>query len=302
MRGDTATKREEFLLRSSSLRRCLVLLAGAAALVAAIAGCGSSGTKASKVSMSISEKGKKASFQVPKSAKGGLVDLTFTNNGKAPHGVQLVQYTGNHTAADALKTVASQSNKTPEWIRGEGGTATIPGGQSDSATLNLPAGNYVVIDAAALGGGSGGPPATAETKFTSGDTGDLPSTPGTVTASNPGKDKYAWDISGLKTGKNEITFNSKGKEALHLIAAVPIKGKAPSIATIKKDLGKNGPPPSYIDASKFQTSAVLDGGLTQTTSLTLDKPGQYLFFCPLTDRDGGKSHDQEGLLKVVTVK
>ena len=40
---------------------------------------------------------------------------------------------------------------------------------------------------------------------------------------------------------------------------------------------------------------------SQTTTLDLKKPGQYIFFCPLTDRDGGKPHDQEGLLTVETV-
>ena len=291
-------------MRSSSLSRCLALLTGAAALVALIAGCGGGGTKASKLSISISEQGKKASFQVPKSAKGGLVDLTFRNNGKAPHGVQFVRYTGNHTAADVLKTIGSNSRKTPEWIHGEGGTSTIPGGQTDTATLNLTAGSYLVVDSASIGGGGGGPPATAQTKFTSGDTGDLPDTGATVKAATAGKDKYAWDISGLKKGKNEITFDSEGKDALHLIIAVPVKGKAPSLGKIKKDLASatSGPPPPYIDFNKAQSSAVLDGGLSQTTTLNLQKPGQYIFFCPLTDRDGGKSHDQEGLLKVVSVK
>jgi hypothetical protein len=138
-------------------------------------------------------------------------------------------------------------------------------------------------------------------KVTSGDTGDLPSTPATVTANHTGKDKYAWDISGLKAGSNEVTFNSKGNDALHLIAAVPIKGKAPPLGKIKKDLGKNGPPAPYLDAKNFQATTILDGGESQTLTLDL-KPGQYVFFCPLTDRDGGKSHDQEGLLKTVDVK
>jgi hypothetical protein len=290
-------------LRSSNLACRLAVAAGAAVVVAALAACGSSSTKPSKLSLSISEQGKAASFQAPKSAKGGLVDLTFKNNGKAPHGVQLVQYTGNHTAADALKQIGSQSNKTPEWLRGQGGTPAVLGGQSDSATLNLAAGNYVVVDSAALGGGGGGPPATAEMKFTSGDTGDLPSTPATVIADQTGKDKFAWDISGLKTGKNQITFESKGKDALHLIIAVPVNGKAPPLSKIKKDLGtSNGPPPPYLDFENAQSGAVLDGGLSQTTTLALNKPGQYVFFCPLSDRDGGKSHDQEGLLKTVDVK
>jgi hypothetical protein len=290
-------------LHSSRLLCRLTIAVGAATFLVAVAGCGSSSTKPSKLSLSISEQGKKASFTVPKSAKGGLVDLAFKNNGKAPHGVQLVQYTGNHTAADALKQIGSQSNKTPEWLRAQGGTPAIPGGQSDTATLNLAAGNYVVVDSAALGPASGGPPATAEMKFTSGDTGDLPSTPATLKAARTGKDKYAWDISGLKAGKNQITFDSEGKDALHLIIAVPVKGKAPPLSKIKSDLGtQSGPPPSYLDFQNSQSSAVLDGGLSQTTTLDLKRPGEYVFFCPFTDRDGGKSHDQEGLLKTVDIK
>jgi hypothetical protein len=280
----------------------LALAACAATVVLALAACGSSSTKPSSLSMSISEQGKAASFKLPKSAKGGLVDLTFKNNGKAPHGVQFVQYTGNHTPADVLKQIGSGGNKTPSWIKGNGGTPAVPGGKTDSATLNLPAGNYVVIDSASLGGPSSGPPTTAQMKVTSGDTGDLPSTPATVSADKTGKDKYAWDISGLKAGGNEITFNSKGNDALHLIAAVPVRGKAPPLAKIRSDFAKfgSGPPPPYIGGAP-QTTAVLDGGESQTLNLDL-KPGQYIFFCPLTDRDGGKSHDQEGLLKTVDVK
>jgi hypothetical protein len=274
----------------------LLIVAGAVVLV----GCGSSGTKASKLSLSISEQGKTASFKAPKSTKGGLVDVSFQNKGKAPHGVQFLQYTGSHTSADVLKQLGKNTNKVPNWIKGQGGVTTVPGGKFSSATVNLDPGNYVVIDSTALGGSSG-PPATAEMKLTSGDSGDLPSTPATVSANQTGKDKYAWSVSGLKSGANQVTFDSKGKDALHLIAAVPVKGKAPSLAKIKKDFSSNGPPPPYLDVKNFQTSPVLDGGKSQALSLDL-KPGKYVFFCPLTDRDGGKPHDQEGLLKFVTVK
>jgi hypothetical protein len=287
---------------SQRTRKLLGLIAAAVAGTALIAGCGSSSTKPTKLSMSISEKGKAASFKLPKSAKGGLVELSFKNDGKAPHGVQLIQYTGNHTAKDVFKTIGSNSSKTPAWIRGQGGTDVVPGGQSSSATMNLPAGNYVVVDSASFGGPTSGPPATAELKLSSGSTGDLPSTPATVAAENPAKDKYKWNISGLKSGKNDVTFESKGKDAIHLILAVPVKGKAPPVSQIKKDLASNGPPPKWADFQNAQTSAVLDGGSSQTLSLNFSKPGQYVFFCPLSDRDGGKSHDQEGLLKVTTIK
>ena len=286
-------------MRLSNWAWRLGLAACTASLGVVLAACGSGSTKATSLSISISEKGKKASFTSPKSAKGGLVDVTFRNDGKAPHGVQFVQYTGNHTSADVLKQIAAGSNKTPSWIRGQGGTPAVPGGQTGTATVNLDAGNYVLIDSASLGGPSSGPPTTAAMKFTSGDTGNLPSTPATVTANHTGKDKYAWDISGLKARKSQITFDSKGHDALHLIAPVPVNGMVPPLAKVKSDFAKNAPPP-YVTGAP-ETTPVLDGGKSQTLTLNL-KPGQYIFFCPLTDRDGGKPHDQEGLLKTVTIK
>ena len=92
-------------MRLSNLAWRLGLAACTASLGVALAACGSGSTKATSLSISISEKGKKASFTSPKSAKGGLVDVTFRNDGKAPHGVQFVQYTGNHSANDVLKLV-----------------------------------------------------------------------------------------------------------------------------------------------------------------------------------------------------
>ena len=284
----------------------LCALGVAAAL---IAGCGSSSNNSTptKLSMSISEQGKSASFQAPKTAKGGLVQVSLANKGKSPHGVQFIQYTAGHTAADVQQQLGSNSNAIPDWIKLWGGIGSVAPGQTGTATVNLPQGNYVLVDAAALGGPgpSSGPPATADVKFSGGSTGDLPSTSGQVTAENPSKDHYRWDISGLKTGSNQVTFTAKGnpEEVAHLIIAVPVKGTAPPLSQIQQDIAKQGPPPPYVDTSGVQQSAIIDGGGSQTTTLDLKKPGQYIFFCPLMDRDGkGKSHDQEGLLSVQTVK
>src|SRR5439155_16700854 len=130
----------------------------------------------------------------------------------------------------------------------------------------------------------------------------LPSTPTSVTAANPSKDHYKWEImGGIKAGPQSLTFNSKGKEAIHLIGAARITGNH-SNAELVKALSTNGKPPSYVDTSSFTSTAVLDGGKSEVTSFVLDKPGKYVLFCPLPDRDGGKSHIKEGLLTTVTVK
>lgn len=264
-------------------------------LVVGIAGCGGGSDSPATLKVSINEKGKEATFSAPKSAEGGLIELTVTNEGKAPHGVQLIRYTGGHTPQEVLKVVSGESHKVPDWIRGEGGIGSVEGGQTASATLNLEAGNFLIADAEMEGKS-----APAEVKVTEGDEGDLPSTEGTVTAEEKDEDEYAWDVSGLKAGKNQITFNSEGDEALHLIVAVPVKGKVPPLSKIQEDIGKNGPPPSYIEFESAQATAVLDGGKSQTLPVDL-KSGKYLFFCPLTDRDGGKPHYEEGLLSIETV-
>jgi len=286
-----------------------VLILAAIGAVVALAGCGGSDSNdnPTALSLKISENGKAAAFQAPKTAKGGLVKVDLANQGKAPHGVQFIQYASGHSQSEVLQLLGQNTNVIPPWVKLEGGIGSVAPGQTGSATVNLPEGNYVLVDAAALGGPgpSSGPPATAGLTLSGGSTGDLPDTSADVTAASAGTNKWKWEISGLKTGSNEITFNSKGNadEDIHTIIAVPIKGQAPPISQIQQDLGKNGPPPSYIDPSGIQSTALLDGGSSQTTTLDLKTPGQYLFFCPLTDRDGkGKSHDQEGLLAVETVK
>lgn len=279
---------------------CAALLIAAALGLSACGSSGGSGDNASKLSLSIAESGKTAKFTAPKAAKGGLVTVTLKNSGKQPHSAQLALVQGNHTAAQALKIVSSNSNKTPSWLRAEGGVSAVPPGQSGTATLNLPGGKYVLTE---LGGpGSSGPPASTQIQFRSGKTGTLPGTPTTITADNPSKDHYKWDISGtLKPGVNKITFDSKGKQALHFIGAFRVTGN-PSKAAILKALKTNGKPPSFVDLSSFYDTAAIDGGKSQTSELLLQKPGKYVLFCPLTDRDGGKPHFAEGLLTTVTVK
>ena len=278
----------------------LVLLA----ISTAAAGCGSSSsssktTKPTTLSLSIAEQGKAAKFTVPASAKGGLTTVTLTNSGKAPHGAQLILVTGGHTVAEAVKTLGANSPKTPAWMRAEGGIGGVLPGQSGTATVNLPKGTYAVVDATALGGG--GTPAYAQTTLTGGKLGTIPRQATHITGEQTGKDKYAWQIAGLKSGVNRVEFTSKGKSSIHLAGAFKIKGNAnPSLDEIKKALQSNGPPPSYVEQTSLVQTAALDGGKSLTTSLTLT-PGRYVFFCPLTDRDGGKPHFLEGMLKEVTV-
>jgi hypothetical protein len=293
--------------------------AAAAIVVVAIsiAGCGSSSKSSTSTSataqaastprtlaLSISEAGKSSKFAGPASIQGGLVTVQLTNNGRTPHGAQLVRIEGAHTIEQALKTLGGESHKTPGWLRAEGGVGAAAPGSSASATVKLPAGSYAVVDVAGAESrqGGGGGPAFAPLTVTPGQAGALPSTTTTITAAAPSKDHYKWEISGpLKVGANDVTFASKGSSALHELNAVRITGNE-STAQLVKALESNGPPPSYVDVTSNDKTAVLDGGNSLTTQLTLSKPGKYVFFCHLTDRDGGKPHFAEGLITTVTVQ
>ena len=104
------------------------------AMPGVLAACGGKSKKkaaqAAKVSITISEAGKSAKYSMPATIKGGLVDLTVTNSGKAPHGAQLIRLEGNHTPAEALKTITNNNpnTKAPGWLRAQGGVGPIPPG------------------------------------------------------------------------------------------------------------------------------------------------------------------------------
>src|SRR5205807_9849434 len=118
-----------------------------------------------------------------------------------PHQAQLIRVDRPRTVAEALKTVASNSNKTPSWIQAEGGVAGVAPGQTGTAVLNLPAGQYAVVDLVNGPSSNGPPPAVMNLTVASGTKGSLPSTPVTITAAAPGKDKYKWVLSGaLQSG------------------------------------------------------------------------------------------------------
>jgi hypothetical protein len=289
-------------------------VAVAAVLVGAaiLAGCGgSSSTKTSAstasttpttLALSISEAGKTSKFAGPASVKGGVVTVQLTNSGKRPHGAQLILIEGGHTIEEAVKSIASESHKVPSWLRAEGGVGAAVPGQAAAATVSLPAGSYGVVDFAGAQEGHGGPPAVSPLTVTPGKEAAVPVTGTTITAASPSKDHYKWEISGpLKAGANTITLVSKGKSALHELGAIRITGNE-STAQLVKALESNGPPPSFVDPTSQFSTAVLDGGKSLTTQMTLLKPGKYVFFCHLTDRDGGKPHFAEGLITTVTVQ
>jgi hypothetical protein len=280
--------------------RMSVLAAAAAISTAALlAACGDD-DEPSPASLEITAKdaGKGSyALDAPTDATGGLTEVTLTNDTKAPQLAQLILLEDGHTLDEALEVISSEGEEIPDWLRAEGGIGTIAPGETASTTVNLPEGQYAIVDDAENGSRE---PATAELSVSGAEEGDLPDTDATVTASEVGDDKYEWEISGLTAGENTLTFNSEGEEALHHIVLAPNVGDA-TIDGVKNDLESQREPKS-IDFENSVDSAVIDGEKSEVTQLNLEA-GCYAAICFLPDRDEpDKPHFEEGLLDEVEVK
>jgi len=253
-------------------------------------GGGSSSSKpaAFKVTVGDAAKGK-STIEAPKTVKAGLVEVSVENTGKRPHDAQIIGVDGDQTAQQVTKVVSSEGGPLPQWLHGGGGLGTVNPGQSASATDVLEPGRYFVMDT------DGG--ASAEFEVTGeASNAELPSTPATITAK-----EYGFETSGLKAGKQKITFDNAGKE-LHHVIAVPYN-KGATFADVKKfttsEEEPSGPPP--VDFEGGVGTTVLDGGKKQVAELEFKK-GKYAFVCFIQDRKGGPPHVAKGMVQEVEVK
>ena len=301
--------------RCSRVGRCVAVAAAVAPL--GVAACGDdsksdkAATKPAPTPLAITTSdvaSKRFKTVAPKSIKGGLVKLTLTNASKKDeHAAQLLSVKGAHTSKELLKLFSREDAPIPDWVGLAGGTGTIGPGQTVSATLNLPAGKYVMFD---FGGGDG-PSASsrgafAEFEVTAGQNGALPASSATITASTDeqGEPENSFEVSGgLKVGKNQVRLVTKGEQPHHAVLFPILPGK--KLADVKQAFMQQGRPsgPPPVDFEGAVNTSTLDGDLEQVTDIQLRKPGKYVMVCFLKDRDGrGKPHLAEGMLKEVDVK
>ncbi len=185
--------------------------------------------------------------------------------------------------------VSSEGGPLPQWLHGGGGVGTVNPGQSASATDLLEPGRYFVTDT------DGGASAEFEVTGEASDA-ELPSTPATITTK-----EYGFETSGLKAGKQKITFDNAGKE-LHHVIAFPYR-EGTTLDTVKKAFAEQGRPsgPPPFDFENIVGTAVLEGGQKQVTQLEL-KQGKYALVCFISDRKGGPPHVAKGMITEAVVE
>jgi hypothetical protein len=273
------------------LRRGLALAALTLACTPVLAACGdddeeSGGSSEAKVA-AFELKGK--TLTGPKSVEAGLVRIDFKNSSKKEGSAQLIKIEGDHTLEEVGKAGEAWGDKgkaLPDWFGLAGGTGITRPGQSASATQVLEPGKYAAVDIDSN--------AAREFEVTGEGGGEVPTQDATIEAVD-----YSFNSSGLKAGKADVAFDNKGKEP-HFVVGLPIKpGK--TIADVKKFIqSEKGEPPVDEKNGSFAT-AVLDGGLEQTTQVELKK-GKYAFLCFIPDRKGGPPHVAKGMVSEATVE
>ncbi len=279
----------------------VVLLVGAAAFVTSST---VHDTRAAKIPV-VTVHAKDFAFDAPKTIAAGMTSFKLVNDGKELHQMQIVKLEQGKTFADLQAAMKNPTPATPEWLVSVGGpNAAVPGNTVET-TLNLEAGNYVIICFIPSPGST--VPHMAKGMIQpltiSAASGIAQAGAPTVAAPTPEvhlvlKD-YGFAFSKpLHAGKNVIHVMNEGPqdhEAV-MVKLAPGKHIADVNAWVTKD-GMKGPPPGQpIDGM---------GGLAKgrtgifTANLT---PDNYGLICFAPDAKDGKEHSIHGMTSEFTVK
>lgn len=224
----------------------------------------------------------------PKDADTGPAKITLVNQSKAESQVQLLRVEGKRSdqaVADALQE-AIEGKALPDWFFAAGGVGPVAGGDQRAVTQVLQPGTYYPFNAQA---------GTVTPKFVvKGEESDAElEADATITASD-----YGFEAEGLSSGRTEIAYENAGEEPHQLLIA-PLLGDSTAEDAerfFKEEKGK-----APLDQDAVQSTSVTEGGETQLATLDLE-PGPYVFYCFVSDRQGGQPHALQGMVDEVEVE
>jgi hypothetical protein len=283
-------------MRLSSSRlsfRIAACLAFAALAAFSLAACGDSEDTQS-LTFTLSGEGKGAKISGPSGAETGLAEITLKNDRKGEGDLQLIRAEGDHSAEEVVKGLeaAMEGKAFPEWFFAAGGVGTTAAGKSQTVTQVLEPGTYYAFNTE--GSQDQSDPASVPAVEVTGEASDE-----TVEADETvDAFEYGFKAEQLTSGKTEVAFDNTGTQPHHLLAA-PLTGNSTAGDVEQAFKSEKGKPP--FDEKGFQSTAVLEGGEGQLVTLDL-KPGRYVLFCFITDRQGGPPHALKGMVDEVEVR
>jgi hypothetical protein len=273
--------------------RIAACLAFAALTAFSLAACGDS-EETQSLTFTLSGDGKSAKISAPSEAQTGLAEITLKNDRKGEGDLQLIRAEGDHSSEEVVKGLeaATEGKAFPDWFFAAGGIGTTAAGKSQTVTQVLEPGTYYAFNTE--GSQEKADPASVPAMEVTGDASDeTVEADETVDAFD-----YGFKSQQLSSGKTEIAFDNTGAQPHHLLAA-PLTGNSTAEDVEQAFKSEKGKPP--YDEKGFQSTAVLEGGEDQLVTLDL-KPGRYVFFCFVTDRQGGPPHALKGMVDEIEVK
>jgi copper binding plastocyanin/azurin family protein len=259
-----------------------------------VAACGSD-DDAQTITFALSGNGKAAKFTAPESADPGLTEITFENEGKGESDMQLIRVEGDHSPQEVIDGLgeAMKGQPFPDWFFAGGGAGPTPAGESRTVTQVLEPGTYYPFDTE----GSEGPPdpnSMIAVEVNGEASEDDVEANATVSAF-----EYGYKADGLTDGEVEVAFENTGAQPHHIVYAPLTGGATAADAERYFKSGGNGKAP--YDEKDTKSTAVVEGGEGQLVTLDL-KPGRYVFFCFITDRQGSPPHALKGMVDEVEVE
>ena len=256
-----------------------------------LAACGDE-EETQSLTFTLSGSGKGAKVSGPQSADTGLAEITLQNDGKGEGELQLIRVEGNHDAEEVIEGLeaATGGKAFPEWFFAGGGVGTTAAGESQTVTQVLEPGTYYAFNTeAALPDAS----SALATEVSGEESEETVEADETIDAF-----EYGFDAEPLPSGRVEIAFDNTGTQPHHLLAS-RLSGDNTAEDVERFFKSEKGKPP--FEEKAFESTAVIEGGEGQLVTLDL-KPGSYVLFCFISDRQGGPPHAVKGMVDEVEVE
>jgi uncharacterized cupredoxin-like copper-binding protein len=238
-------------------------------------------------------------FEAPASIPAGPTTFRLVNKGKELHHVWIVRLDQGKTAQEymqALQAAAKGEAPPPVWATDMGGPQQgMPGALAD-ATVNLTAGNYLIVCHIPS---PDGVPHLAKGMFK----------PLTVTATaapaaaGPKADvtmalrDYDFVLSTpLTAGRHTVRIVNEAEQFHEVFIVRLLPGKTAKEALAWVEAGMKGPPPMMLVGGSSGLSKGRDVEFTADFSAA-----EYALLCFLPDMKDGKPHVAHGMVKQITV-
>ena len=119
-----------------------------------------------------------------------------------------------------------------------------------------------------------------------------------------GATEYAFEVSGLKAGKNEVLFQNEGVDQIHMAAILEFPegiDEAKAQETVKNFANEGPPPPGTPETKDVAFGGIFEPGGGSLFSVDLKKDRVYAIVCFVQDRAGPPPHVAKGMVKVTKV-